>query len=90
MPRHLKATWHHIHKEPELMLENSPRPEFARADRVTDLTGLTRTTLYRLLKAGKIKGAMLPITGSKSGVRVFDLSSIRQYINQHLTQGGAQ
>ncbi len=65
-------------------------PEFARADKVKDLTGLTRTTLYRLLKAGKIKGAMLPVTGNRSGVRVFDLNSIRAYINQHLTKGGAQ
>ncbi len=67
------------------MLE-SITPEFARADKVKDLTGIPRTTLYRLLKAGKIKGALLPVNGSKSGVRVFDMASIREFIRQHSTQ----
>lgn len=67
-----------------------PQPEYARVTQVTRLTGLTRSTLYRLLNRGVIKGAMLPITGRKSGVRVFDMASIRAYINQHISnKGGA-
>lgn len=55
-------------------------PEFGRCADVQRLYGLRRGTLYNLLKDGKIKGVLLRVRGKKSGVRLFDLDSVRQFI----------
>ncbi len=73
-----------IEEAPQCREPAAPSTEYARVAEVQRLTGLKRNTLYRLLKAGKIKGAMLPVTGNKSGVRVFDMKSVRDFIQQNL------
>lgn len=55
-------------------------PEFGRIPDVTRLFGLRRGTIYGLLALGKIKGVLLRVRGSKSGVRLIDLASVRCYI----------
>lgn len=59
-------------------------PEFGRVRDVTKLFGLRRGTIYNLLSRGRIKGCVLRVCGSKSGVRVIDLASVRQFITAEM------
>jgi hypothetical protein len=59
-------------------------PEFGRCADVLRLYGLRRGTLYNLLSDGKIKGVLLRVRGKKSGVRLFDLDSIRRFIRSQM------
>ena len=55
-------------------------PEFGRVADLTRVFGLKRGTAYNLLGDGKIKGVLLRVRGAKSGVRLFDMASVRAYI----------
>jgi hypothetical protein len=59
---------------------NGLRPEFGRASQIEHLFGIKRGTLYHLLSLGKIKGVLVRAKGSKSGLRLFDVDSVRNYI----------
>ncbi|MGA2556667.1 MAG: hypothetical protein ABSG04_10395 [Verrucomicrobiota bacterium] len=56
------------------------RPEFGRTADAQWQYGLKRGTLYNLHLDGKIKGVLLRVRGAKSGVRLWDMQSIRDYI----------
>lgn len=58
------------------------QPEFGRWKDVKHLYGIPRGTGYNLLRAGLIKGVLLRSTGTKSGLRLIDLGSVRAYIQQ--------
>lgn len=63
-------------------------PEFGRAGDLHRQFGIKRGTAYNLLEAGKIRGVLLRVKGSKSGIRLFDLSSVRNFIlGQMKTRG---
>src|SRR5207249_2987452 len=47
---------------------------------VIELLGLKHGTLYNPLARGKIRWAKLRVNGQVSGVRVWDLASVRQFI----------
>ena len=55
-------------------------PEFGRCADVQRLFGLRRGTLDGLHRKGKIKGVLLRVAGTKSGVRLWHLQSIREFI----------
>ena len=55
-------------------------PEFGRPDDVRRLFGIKRGTLYNLLNSRKVRGLVLRVTGSKSGIRLIHLASVRDYI----------
>lgn len=55
-------------------------PEFGRAGDVQRLFGIKRGTLYNLLADRKVKGCVLRVRGSKSGVRLIHLASVRNLI----------
>jgi hypothetical protein len=59
-------------------------PEFGRATDLHKMFGLRRGTIYNLLAAGKIRGCLLRIKGKKSGVRVFDIQSVRDFIRSQM------
>jgi hypothetical protein len=63
---------------------NGVLPEFGRVADCTQLFGLRRGTLYNLLRDGKIKGVLLRVRGQKSGVRLFDLASVREFIRREM------
>jgi len=46
------------------------------------LFGIKRGTAYNLLADGKIRGVLLRVRGAKSGVRLFDVESVRAFIQQ--------
>jgi hypothetical protein len=56
--------------------------EFGRWQDLHRQFGIKRGTAYTLLNTGKIRGVLLRVAGQKSGVRLFDLNSIRDYIRQ--------
>jgi hypothetical protein len=60
----------------------SVTPEFGRTPDVTRAFGLRRGTIYNLAADGKIRGVLLRSRGQKSGCRLWDMESIRQYIRQ--------
>lgn len=55
-------------------------PEFGRTADVTRLFGLKRGSLYNLANDGKIRGCLLRVRGSKSGVRLWHMPSVRDFI----------
>ncbi|MGA2543600.1 MAG: hypothetical protein ABSG78_18780 [Verrucomicrobiota bacterium] len=59
-------------------------PEFGRAADVQRQFGVKRGTAYNLLALGKIKGVLLRVRGQKSGVRLFDMASVRDYIHAEM------
>src|SRR5262245_27687887 len=68
-----------------------PGAEFMRTVGVERNFGLKRGTLYNLLGDEKIRGVLLRCRGQKSGLRLWDVGSIRAYINsQAPTQPGLQ
>jgi predicted DNA-binding transcriptional regulator AlpA len=63
-------------------------PEFGRTPEVTRLFGLKRGTLYNLLRDGKIRGCVLRSRGMKSGCRLWDLASVREFIFSQMAVDG--
>lgn len=55
-------------------------PEFARAGGIQQLFGIKRGSLYNLVAAGKIRSSLVMGRGRKSGMRLFDVESVRAYI----------
>jgi hypothetical protein len=62
-------------------------PEFGRATDLQKIFGLRRGTIYNLLRAGRIRGCLLRVKGKKSGVRLFDIQSVRQFIINQMQEG---
>ena len=56
--------------------------EFGRWQDVRDQYGIKRGSAYNLLLDGKIKGVLLRVRGKKSGIRLFDMASVSDYIRQ--------
>jgi hypothetical protein len=64
-------------------------PEFADHHGARTLFGLSRTSLYRLEAAGKIKSVSIRRRGAQRGRRLFDCDSIRQFLRGQM-EGGAE
>ena len=58
--------------------------EFGRTADLQRVFGLKRGTIYNLLAAGKIRGCLLQVEGKKSGVRLFDIQSVRDFIHSQM------
>jgi hypothetical protein len=61
---------------------NGVAPEFGRWQDVQRQYGIKRGSLYGLLALGKVKGCLLRVRGQKSGIRLIDMASVRNYIHQ--------
>lgn len=57
------------------------RQEWGRTADVYRVFGIKRGTLYNLHDDGKVKGKVLRVRGKLTGVRLWDMDSIRQFIN---------
>ena len=64
------------------------KPEFGRVADVTRRFGIKRGTLYNLLADGKVNGCLLRVRGRKSGVRLFHLDSVREFIASEMQNAG--
>lgn len=65
---------------------NGSLPEFGRCGDVQRIFGIGRATTYLLLKAGRIRGCVLRARGTKSGLRLIDMESVRQYIKSEMAR----
>jgi DNA invertase Pin-like site-specific DNA recombinase len=69
-----------INKEPAAMSNAAQDMEFGRFADIQRIFGLSRGTIYNLLKAGKINGHTLRIKGATSRARLIEIASVRAYI----------
>lgn len=58
--------------------------EFGRDKDADAIFSLKRGTLRNLHAQGKIHGVLLRVCGQKSGVRLWDMASIRDYIRSQM------
>jgi len=57
------------------------KPEFGTTGDVRKYYGIKKGTLYNLHNLGKVRGKLLRVTGEFKGVRLWDMSSVRDLIN---------
>jgi len=82
MPKHMQ-----LNTAPVEVDSTGAKPEWGRWQEVQRLFGIGRGTAYNLLADGKIRGCVLRSRGSKSGMRLFDLDSVREYIHSQMENG---
>ena len=61
------------------------QPEFVRVTDTRRLFGFGRTTTYNLAEAGLIRTILLRRPGQKSGMRLVDCASVREYLRGQTT-----
>jgi len=54
--------------------------EYGRFDELERRFGIRRSTAYELINAGKIKSVALKKNGTRSGIRLIDFASVRQFL----------
>jgi hypothetical protein len=59
-------------------------PEFAGHAKIRDLFDLSRTHLHRLSTEGRIRSVSLRERGKTRGRRLYDVQSVRDYLNANL------
>lgn len=59
-------------------------PEFGRTADVQRHFGIKRGTLYNLHADGRVRGVVLRSRGQLTGVRLWDMASIRAYIEKSM------
>ena len=69
---------------PAAIAEGNLYPEFAGHAKMRELFDLSRTHLYRLSSEGRIKSVSLRERGKTRGRRLYDVQSIRDYINANV------
>jgi hypothetical protein len=63
-------------------------PEFGRIPDVQRLFGLKRSTTYTLCREGKIKAVTIRPRGSRVGVKLISLDSVRSFLKSELKAVG--
>ena len=63
-------------------------PEFVDAPGLQFRFGIKRSLAYVLLDAGLIRGASLRRKGQLRGKRLFNVASVRDYLNSQMAEGG--
>jgi hypothetical protein len=61
-------------------------PEFIDVDSMRPMFGVRRTTTFRLLKEGLIKGVLIRREGGKSGRRLISTASVREYFARQMVE----
>jgi hypothetical protein len=60
-------------------------PEFGRVPDVERIWGIKRGLLYSLIKQGAIKSAVIRRKGARTGIRLIQLQSVRDYVTRQLS-----
>ncbi|MCB1131359.1 MAG: helix-turn-helix domain-containing protein [Verrucomicrobiae bacterium] len=63
------------------------RPEWAPATTITRIYGISRSSLYELAAAGKIRSSSLRKRGRTRGKRLFSTDSVAAFIEAHASGG---
>lgn len=62
--------------------DSTTTPRYVRISEVERIFGLKRSSIYNLLADGRITGCSVRIRGERSRVRLIDLTSVQNFINQ--------
>jgi len=60
-------------------------PEFCRPGDVRQLFGVGRSYVYQLIASGAIRSTCLRQRGKRTGVRLIDVASVREYLRGQFT-----
>jgi hypothetical protein len=63
-------------------------PEFLDVDQVRIYFGIKQSLLYRLLAENKIRAVSIRQRGKSRGRRLFDVASIRSFLNSQVDKDG--
>jgi hypothetical protein len=58
--------------------------QYGRCEDVERIYGLKRGTVYNLLKAAKIRGASIVVSGTRRRTLLIDLVSVRQFVESQM------
>jgi hypothetical protein len=61
-------------------------PEFCRPSDVRHLFGIGRSYCYELIQSGAIRSTCLRKAGARTGVRLIDVASVRDYLRGQFNQ----
>ena len=67
-------------------MNNPPKPEWVRDKQAVAIFSISRTKLWQLQKAGKIRSVSLTEPGMARATRLFDAKSIEDYIESFLPE----
>ena len=75
--------------ETEVLIQSPPAqprhsPEYVDASGLYEMFGIRRGTAYNLLWDGLIQSTVLKRPGKKSGRRLFNVASVRKYLNSQV------
>ena len=62
-------------------------PEFCRPSDTRHLFGIGRSYTYQLIASGAIRSTCLRQRGKRTGVRLIDVASVREYLRGQFTTG---
>lgn len=65
-------------------------PVWIRLPEAVRLTGLSRSKVYELLSAGRIRSSSLRDPGQRHATRLIDRADLLAFIEKHATGGSAQ
>jgi hypothetical protein len=63
--------------------------EYGRFDELERRFGIRRSTAYELINAGKIKSVAVRKKGARSGIRLIDFASVREFLRGNMEAGNA-
>lgn len=58
-------------------------PEFVRPNEAQQIFGISKSEIYGLMAAGKIRSHLIRKRGNKSGTRLISTDSLREFIMSH-------
>lgn len=67
--------------------ENQLRPEWGDCKTITRIFGIHKSTIYRLVSEGKIRGVSLRERGKLRGKKLISLDSVAAFIESMATDG---
>lgn len=65
---------------------DTPQPVWLRVPQAVQLTGLSRSKVYELLAAGRIRSASLRDPGQRHATRLIDRASLLAFIESHVEE----
>lgn len=65
-------------------------PEFVDHQGLTRMFGIRRSFAYVLVERGCIKSVSITKPGKQKGKRLFDVASVRSFLNNAMREGGAK
>ena len=72
--------------KPVQITDEPQSPVYVRVSKAVALFGIGRTTLYSLISSKKIKSVLLKSKGSKTGIRLVNFDSLKEYLDNQIEE----